>query len=73
MTELVERLNNKYNRNDSLPNFHKKLSKGTIRYGEILEIAEVLDYKIAWIPKDTQTNNGVNSGVIFSSAPDNQK
>jgi hypothetical protein len=52
LTELVNRLNQKYNKKDSLQNLSKKINKGTLRYEEAEEIAEVLGYKIEWIKRD---------------------
>lgn len=52
MSGIVKALNEKYNRNDSIQNLSAKLSRGTIKYREALEIAEVIGYKIEWIPKD---------------------
>lgn len=54
MTQLVQRLNDKFNRSDSIQNLNNKLTKGTIRYSEVMEIADALDYEILWMPK----NNG---------------
>lgn len=66
MTELNEKINKKYDRQDSLPNLHKKLSKETIRYTEILGIAEILGYKLAWVPKELNVVDGKN-GIVYSS------
>ncbi|MFL0198139.1 LLM class flavin-dependent oxidoreductase [Clostridium sp. WILCCON 0269] len=49
MTQLVEKLNEKYNRNDSVQNLNGKLTRGTLKYREALEIADILGYKIEWI------------------------
>lgn len=51
MSDLVKALNEKYNRNDSVQNLSGKLSRGTIKYREALEIAEILGYDIQWIKK----------------------
>lgn len=48
MTEVVKKLNEKNGRNDSLQNLSNKLSKGTLRYSEAMEIAEVIGCKIEW-------------------------
>lgn len=65
MTELLNKNNEIHGKNDSLPNLHKKLSKETIRYTEIQEIAETLGYKIAWVPKETNLDH--RNGIIFST------
>ncbi|MBU3153475.1 LLM class flavin-dependent oxidoreductase [Clostridium estertheticum] len=51
LTEIIKRLNYKYSRNDTIQNLSKKINKGTLRYEEAEEIAEVLDYKIEWTKK----------------------
>ena len=53
MTDLVNKLNETYNRQDSLANLSKKLSNNTIKYREIEEIAFVLNCDIRIITKDT--------------------
>jgi len=49
MVDIVHALNEKYNRADTIQNLSNKLSRGTLRYKEVLEIAEILGYKIAWV------------------------
>ena len=51
MSDIVKALNEKYNRQDSVQNLSAKLSRGTLKYREALEIAEVIRYTIEWIPK----------------------
>jgi hypothetical protein len=51
MTDVVKELNNKYERNDSVQNLSKKLTKETIRYKEIKEIADVMGYELNWVKK----------------------
>lgn len=48
MTQLVELLNERYGRTDSLQNLANKIRKETIRYSEVMEIAEVLNIQIQW-------------------------
>lgn len=48
MSNLVQALNEKFDRNDTVQNLSNKLSRGTLRYKEALEIAEVLGLKIEW-------------------------
>ena len=51
MTEIIDMINKKYNRNDTVQNLSNKLSRGTIRYSEVLEIADIIGYEIKWIKK----------------------
>lgn len=54
MTEVIKMLNEKHHRNDTLQNLSQKLTKGTLRYSEAVEIAEVIGCEIVWSNK----NNG---------------
>lgn len=49
ITELIQRLNERFNRRDTVQNLSNKLKRGTLRYSEALEIAAVLGYKIEWL------------------------
>lgn len=49
MTEVVNALNEKHGRNDSVQNLSNKMTKGTIRYSEVLEIADIMGCEIVWI------------------------
>lgn len=51
MTEIIEMINIKYDRNDTVQNLSNKLARGTIRYSEAKEIADVIGYDIKWIEK----------------------
>ncbi|WP_432408614.1 LLM class flavin-dependent oxidoreductase [Wukongibacter sp. M2B1] len=51
MKKLVEMINEKYGKNDSLSNLSNKLTRGTIKYREVKEIADVLGYEIEWKKK----------------------
>jgi len=46
--EAVEACATEYGWSDSDSNFSNKLEKQTIRYREVLELAEVLGYEIVW-------------------------
>lgn len=48
MTEVLNRLAEKYDWSRSVPNFSAKLRKESLRYREAVEIADVLGYKIVW-------------------------
>ena len=54
MTKLVEMLNGKYNKNTTVQNLSNKLTRETIQYKEILEIADVLGYEIRWVDKENK-------------------
>lgn len=51
MTEIIEMVNKKYNKTDTVQNLSNKLTRGTIRYNEVLEIADICGYNIEWIEK----------------------
>ena len=52
MTEVVEELNRRNNTNYSLANLSKKINNETIRYNEVLQIADICGYKIKWIKSE---------------------
>ena len=52
MREVLERLSVAHKWSGSLSNFSGKLQRGTLRYSEAEDIAEVLGYEIVWIKKD---------------------
>lgn len=54
LTELVKMLNDKFQRNDTVQNLSKKLSKNTLKYREAVEIAEILGYKLQFIQDTTK-------------------
>ena len=47
----VKLLNAKYGREDGSQNLSNKLSKGTIRYSEVKEIADILGYDLVWVKR----------------------
>lgn len=51
MSQVVEMINAKHNRNDSVSNLSNKLTRGTLKYREAEEIAEVIGYEIVWVKK----------------------
>lgn len=53
MSEVVNLLNERYNKNDSVQNLSNKLTRGTLKYSEALEIADVIGYEIEWTKKTT--------------------
>lgn len=51
VSKLNEELNKKNGTDQSVQNLNKKINNETIRYDEVLEIAEVLGYEIVWKEK----------------------
>ena len=48
MQEVVDLLRDRYGWSDSVSNLSAKLQRGSIRYREVLELADVLGYEIVW-------------------------
>ena len=48
MAEVVDALSMEYGWSDSLSNFSAKLGRGSLRYVEALQLAEVMGYDIVW-------------------------
>ena len=48
MNEVVERLSQEYGWSSSVPNLSGKLRRGSLRYGEAEELADMLGYDIVW-------------------------
>ena len=48
MQELVDRLADEYDWSDSVSNLSAKLQRESIRYKEVVEMANVLGYDIVW-------------------------
>ena len=48
MGEAVEILADEYGWSSSVPNLSDKLKRGSLRYGEAVELADVLGYGIVW-------------------------
>ena len=51
MEEVATMLKEMYNRSGSVSNLSGKLNRGTLRYQEAKEIADVLDYDIIWVTR----------------------
>ena len=51
MRELVEILADEYDWSDSVPIFSGKLRRGSLRYSEALELADVMGYDIVWMKR----------------------
>ncbi len=48
MTDLVDKLAKRHGWSRSVPSFSDKLRRGSLRYHEAIEIADVLGYDIVW-------------------------
>ena len=48
MQELVDRLAEEYGWSDSVSNLSAKLQRESIRYKEVVELADALGYDIVW-------------------------
>ena len=51
MQEVVDRLHEEYAWSDSVSNLSAKLQRESIRYKEVVELANVLGYDIYWGPR----------------------
>lgn len=48
MQELVDKLHDEYGWSDSVSNLSAKLQRQSIRYREVVELAEALGYELVW-------------------------
>ena len=48
MQEVLERLHEDYGWSDSISNLSAKLQRESIRYWEVIELADVLGYDLVW-------------------------
>ena len=48
MQEVLERLHDDYGWSNSIPNLSAKLQRESIRYREVIELADVLGYDLVW-------------------------
>ena len=53
MSEIVRKLSAVYGWSASVPNLSDKLNRGTLRYNEAIELADVLGYDIIWRKRGT--------------------
>lgn len=51
MSEVVERLADDYGWSSSVPNLSGKLRRGSLRYTEAVELADVLGYDLVWVKR----------------------
>ena len=47
-TEVVDSLSDEYGWSRSVPNLSGKLKRGSLRYGEAVELADALGYDLVW-------------------------
>ena len=52
MQQVVDPLSDEYGWSDSVSNFSNKLARGSLRYKEAVQLAEVLGYEIVWKKKE---------------------
>ena len=48
MQQVVDLLSDEYGWSDSVSNFSNKLARGSLRYEEAVQLAEVLGYDLVW-------------------------
>ena len=51
MQDVLERLHRKYGWSDSASNFSNKLQRESLRYREVVELADVIGYELKWVPR----------------------
>ena len=52
MQQVVDLLSDEYGWSDSVSNFSNKRARGSLRYEEAVQLAEVLGYEIVWKKKE---------------------
>ena len=48
MQQVVDLLSDEYGWSDSVSNFSNELARGSLRYEEAVQLAEVLGYELIW-------------------------
>lgn len=48
LTDLYNQLKEKYHKEYSLQNLSSKINRNTLKYSEVQEIADILQYDIVW-------------------------
>ena len=51
MQETLDRLHRQYGWSDSASNFSNKLQRNSLRYREVVELADVIGYELKWVPR----------------------
>ena len=54
LTDVYKQLKEKYNKEYSLQNLSSKINRNTLKYSEVQEIAEILQYNIVWNKKEVE-------------------
>ena len=54
MQQVVDLLSDEYGWSDSVSNLSAKLQRESIRYKEVLELADVLGYDLVWVKRRDQ-------------------
>ena len=68
MTEVVDYLSDEYGWSRSVPNLSGKLKRGSLRYGEAVELADALGSDIVWQKRrDTFQKNNIVIKIIKNS------
>ena len=52
MQQVVDLLSDEYGWSDSVSNFSNNLARGSLRYKEAVQLAQVLGYEIVWKKKE---------------------
>ncbi|WP_235777824.1 LLM class flavin-dependent oxidoreductase [Clostridium culturomicium] len=52
ITQIAEELNRRNGCDYTMQNLSNKIRKEALKYSEVLEIADIIGYKIEWIKKD---------------------
>ena len=53
ISAVNDELNRRHNTNYTVQNLSNKLSRGSLRYREAVEIADIIGFEIEWRPKRT--------------------
>ena len=57
MGEVVRRLAERHGWSPSAPAFTSKLKRGSLRYGEAVQIADVLGYDLVWVKRQESADS----------------
>lgn len=52
LTDIVRELNVRHKEQTTTQNISNKLTRGTIKYSEVKEIADIIGYRIEWRAKE---------------------
>ncbi len=53
MSRLVEKLAEQYGWSANVPNLSDKLRRNSLRYREVVELADVLGYDLVWVKRES--------------------